>query len=906
MPPIQPRTSTRHLGARALLLSLACLLLAGCEQGGEARTSDAAARTEAAADDRRPALDALDRPRAERRAARVSAVRYALDVDITDDEVFSGRQRLTFELSDASDDLTVDFSGGEIDAVEINGAASTVDYNGFFLTLPAAELRAGENVVRIDYRHPYSQDGTGLHRFVDPLDDRVYLYTYLWPYYANRLLPAFDQPNIKAELALTVVAPSEWVVVSTGTAEPEAIDDARSRWRFTTTPRMSTYVFSLHAGPYAQWEGDADGIPMRLFARRSLAEYVAAGEWLEVTRRGLAHYAEYFEVPYPYGKYDQLIVPDFAIGAMENIAAVTFTEGFVQRQESSATEREGRAGTILHEMAHMWFGDLVTHEWWNGLWLNESFATHMSAIATAETTEFDDVWHGFFTSDKRRAYRVDSRVTTHPIEVPVVSTADFFSVFDAITYQKGASVLKQLGYYVGAENYRSGVAAYLKAFAYDTTELDDFVSKQAASFGSPLDDWAQEWLYHAGLNAFRVEIACGSDGLESLAVLQDAPTPPDAPILRDHRTELSLYALDGEGALRLEAVVPAIVSGPRTEIALEDAGLDAAPCPVIVNPNHGDWAYARWVLNDTEAAAIEAHLGAVEDALERSMLLQALDDHARAGRMPLARYVGNAMRLAESEWNLRVQQQIADSVVNTVEQMQRLRPQTDAVLAALLPELERDLWSAMERADESDTRYAWLDAWLGVVATEAGQSRMRELLDGARTLPGLELSQDLRWRLLTRLAAFGPADLDALVAAEAEADGSDYGAKAALVVSAARPDATVKRAWLARLPDPDDALGMATRRRVASGMFPATQTDLAAEVQPEILASLPGVDAVADPYLMNTYARSLLPPVCTDASVARLAEAVASMAEDLGTTARRALREAQQAETECALLREVQ
>jgi len=362
--------------------------------------------------------DALDRQKADSRKARISGVEYDLYVDVhSSTERFSGEVTIRFELTDSSSDLNIDFGGGSVQRVLVNGNPIRVDYNGFFLTLPSGTLQSGANSVVVEFEHSYDEDGTGLHRFDDPEDGLTYLYSYLWPYYANRLFPAFDQPNLKAEISLTVRAPVEWTVVSTGTGTAEPADDDSTLWRFSTTPKMSTYVFSLHAGPYMVWEDDADGVPIRLMARQSLAKFVAVDEWFDVTKRGLEYYGRYFDIPYPFGKYDQLIVPNFAIGAMENIAAVTFAERFVQRQVSDRTERENRASVILHEMAHMWFGNLVTHDWWNGLWLNESFATQMSAMASLETTEFTDTWHGFFTNAKRRAYERDSRVTTHPIEL---------------------------------------------------------------------------------------------------------------------------------------------------------------------------------------------------------------------------------------------------------------------------------------------------------------------------------------------------------------------------------------------------------------------------------------------------------------------------------------------------------
>jgi aminopeptidase N len=361
------RSNTKIVFLAAILL--ACV--AACEPEESAQV--AVTSTDAAT---RESIDALDLETARRRKARVSGVEYAIAIDLRGgDDAFTGEVTAAFDLSDAGSDLTLDFGGGTVRELRINDAPTPVQYDGFFLTLPAAALREGRNTVHVAYAHPYSEDGTGLHRFVDPEDGRTYLYTYLWPYYANRLFPAFDQPNLKATVSLTVQAPADWTVVSTGVGEKQADAAGSALWRFATTPRMSTYVFSLHAGPYRVWQDQAGDVPIRLMARQSLAQFVAADEWLEVTKRGLEYYGRYFDIPYPFVKYDQLIVPDFNIGAMENIGAVTFSEGYVQREPGDRSQRENRASVILHEMAHMWFGNLVTHDWWNGLWLNESFAT---------------------------------------------------------------------------------------------------------------------------------------------------------------------------------------------------------------------------------------------------------------------------------------------------------------------------------------------------------------------------------------------------------------------------------------------------------------------------------------------------------------------------------------------------
>jgi len=894
-----PSNLLRHFTLTPLLLLGLFTACQSEEAGDQSATISASASA-------RPPADALDKATADARRIRVSGVEYDLSVALDPNlPQFGGEVTIRFNLAEsesrATDDLTLDFGGGIVFDVRLNGSLTDSRYNGYFLTLPATGLRSGLNTMTVRYEHPYSEDGTGLHHFVDPVDDLTYLYTYLWPYYANRLFPSFDQPNLKARISLTVRAPGDWTVVSMAPGHPEALDgDGNRTWRFDTTPPMATYAFSLHAGPYQVWEADADGIPMRLLARRSLAGFVAVDEWFDVTRRGLRYYGDYFDIPYPFTKYDQLIVPDFAIGAMENIAAVTFSEIYVQRQTSDRAQREDRASTILHEMAHMWFGDLVTHEWWNGLWLNESFATQMAAMAELQTTEFTDTWHGFFVEDKQQAYYADSRISTHPIEVPVNSTADFFSVFDAITYQKGSSVLKQLAHYVGEDNYRRGVSAYLKANAYGNTELEDFIAFQAQASGTDLAGWSRDWLYQAGFNTLRAEPRCEDGRLASLEILQSAP--PKYPTLRSHQVDIGLYALGDRGALSPATVLPAAIDGDRTPVTWNGE----LPCPALINPNHNDWTLAQIELDERTRETLASRLSEVPGTLARSIFLAALQHRAMQGKTPLATYLEQAVQLAEKEENIRIQQQISSSVMGTVQLMQRLRPETDAALDYWLPLLEEQSLRQAGLASGGDLKRIWFNTFLGVVSSEAGLTAIRELLDGTRNIPGLVLSPDLRWRLLIRLARGGKPDVDALLAAEAAADDSDYGMKSALTAKAARPDSEQKKRWLAELQKPESLTGLARQRAVMSGMFPPGQEALHLSLLEEILQSLPRLSHRVDPYFMSSYVGYLLQPVCRPESVAMMQKTLDEHADELDSTALRFLREAHQADADCLALRQVQ
>jgi len=849
----------------------------------------------------RPIADALDKVTADARKARVSNLHYDVRIDIVASaEEISGELLIEFDLSDASTDLTLDFTGGSVDKAVYNGVRASAMYNGYFITIPAENLQRGANSVELAYRRPYGHDGTGLHRFEDPEDGLTYMHSYLWPYYANRLLPSFDQPGLKANFSLQVLAPEDWIVVSTspGTAENSA-DDTRL-WTFTETPRISTYVFSLHAGAYEVWTDNSGDVPLRLMARQSLAEYVAVDEWFELTQKGMLFYKDYFDIPYPFEKYDQLIVPEFNIGGMENVAAVTYTEGYVQRQQSSRAQREQRAGTVLHELAHMWFGDLVTHEWWNGMWLNESFATQMAALAQMATTEFTDTWHGYFTASKKAAYHRDSRVTTHPIEMLVDSTDMFTSLFDAITYQKGGSVLKQLQYRVGAENYRLGVSNYLQEFSFGNTELADFIRHQSEASDLDLSDWSNEWLLQPGFNTLAAESVCEDGVIKAVRITQTAPA--EWPVIRTHEINLAFYAFGAEQQLVVADAMRLTIDQKYTEIPVPAN----PPCPALINPNHEDWTYAKIAISDADEVFLGEHLGKIEDPLSRSMFLAALYDKSRVGEMPLADYVRQALMLTESEQNLRVLAQIIASLSDTLHLMQRLSPETDAALPRLLDDVESLALKRAHFAATHDLKQMWFGLFLSVASSDAALGTARALLDGKAEIDGIEISADVRWQLLRILSRGNAAGVTELLEQEIIRDPSDVGQRSLLTARAAAPGVANKEHWLDELQSPKANTNLAKQRAVMSGLFPATQTDSQLDLLTKILSALPQMSRDADAYFLTSYTTQMLTPMCHRESNALMQATLVEFGGQLNPTAMRFLREAHQADVECEALRAVQ
>lgn len=845
----------------------------------------------------RPAQGRLTAEYARLRTERISDIEYdlKLSLDALADE-FPGRLDIRFKLTEADEPVTIDFTDGAVDEVRLNGVRVAVDYNGAFIVLPAAHLERGDNEVYIAYRHSYSRSGQGLHRFIDPEDGRAYLHTHFEPYDANRLFPCFDQPDLKAAYTMEVEAPSSWVVVAAARESEIVSLGDRSIWRFEQMGPISTYIFPLHAGEYRVWESDADGIPLRLLARHSLAEYVVPGDWFDLTKRGFAFFQEWFDIPYPYGKYDQLIVPEFNIGGMENVAAVTYSENYVRRGNYTREEKERLANVLLHEMSHMWFGDLVTPRWWDGLWLKEAFATYMAFLAQAEATEYRDAWHMFYSNSKQLAYVADQLVTTHPIEVPVDDTHYAFANFDRITYQKGASVLTQLSHFVGHDAFRTGVRNYLRKHAGGTTTLEDFIGALEAAAGRDLTLWVRDWLDQPGLNTLRASWSCDEDRISKLTIDQSAPA--GYPVLRRHRLQVGIYRWNPDQQAFETTVVPVLVSNEKTEVE----SVRGLPCPTLVYPNHADWGFVRIELDDATLAALPERIQDIGDPLLRSMFWQSRWDMMRDAKLSIAELGDLIVREIPHERSEKVLRQVAGHLTGAMRQLWKL-PKHDTALRTELGGRFEDLALSMLQAAEpgSDIQVLWLDTYRRVSHTPAALDRLRKWLAKGRAA-GAQLDQDRRWLTVLRLSSFADEGAGDLVAAELARDGSDAGRRMAVTAEAAVPVETTKQYWLDQIRNPDSGLSLARRRAAMNGLFPSHQRGLHAAFAEDIIESLDEVGREHEDAFLSSYS-DLIPILCRSESVARLAKAVEE-SETINPNLYKALRIAHQEDARCLAISE--
>jgi aminopeptidase N len=736
----------------------------------------------------------LTRAEARERAELITVESYDIHVDLTRGaDVFGSTTTVKFTARPGSSSF-IDAVTRTVHSVTLNGRSldpATVA-DGVRIQLPDL---AGHNELTVVADAPYMNTGEGLHRFVDPVDNEVYLYTQFEVPDSRRMFAVFEQPDLKATFALTVTAPSHWDVISnspTPAPVPETPGDdggARSVWRFTPTPRLSSYVTALIAGPYQSVRSEvrsSDGrvIPLGVFARKSLMQYLDAENIFELTRQGFGFFEEQFGCPYPFEKYDQLFVPEFNAGAMENAGAVTILEGYVFRGKVTGAQIERRAITVLHELAHMWFGDLVTMRWWNDLWLNESFAEYMSHLAAVDATSFTSAWTTFASVEKSWAYRQDQLPTTHPIFAEINDLQDVEVNFDGITYAKGASVLRQLVAWVGPDQFMAGVREYFAKHSWQNTELRDLMVELEKASGRDLDVWGRQWLETAGVNTLAPELEVDSDGtLQSFTIVQTAVE--EWPTIRPHRLAVGFYNLNGAGKLERVHREELDVDGERTDVP----ALAGLPQPDLILINDDDLAYAKVRLDPKSLATATAHLKDFAGSLPRTLVWNSAWDAARDGETPARKYVELVLANIAAE---------SDSSVILV-QLRQLATTLNFYVAEEYREAATDeaadrLWTmAADVPAGSDAQLQFVKSFALLAGSDGQLRNVAGLLDGSVALDGLAVDQDLRWELVASLVAGGRMGQDG-IDAELQRDNTSSGQNAAALATAAIPTAEAKAA----------------------------------------------------------------------------------------------------------------
>ncbi|GAB3677264.1 aminopeptidase N [Angustibacter aerolatus] len=784
----------------------------------------------------------------------------------TGPEVFRSTTVLRFSSSSPGSSTFVDLIAKQVHEVELNGAAldPAQVFDGVRVQLDGLQA---ENELRVVADCLYVNTGEGLHRFVDPVDDEVYLYSQFEVADSRRVFAVFEQPDLKGRFTFTVTAPDHWVVVSNSpTPEPVPAGEGSATWSFSPTPVISSYITAIVAGPYFHehrelTSSDGRTIPLGVYCRRSLGEHLDTDEIAQITTQGFEYFERVFDLPYPFEKYDQLFVPEFNAGAMENAGAVTFLESYVFRSKVTEAMIERRALTILHELAHMWFGDLVTMRWWDDLWLNESFAEWASTMAQAENTRWPWAWTTFGTAEKSWAYRQDQLPSTHPIVADIRDLEDVEVNFDGITYAKGASVLKQLVAYVGFEAFVEGLRRYFKAHAWGNTTLADLLHELEETSGRDLRGWSAQWLQRAGVNTLAPEVTEAADGtIASLAVLQTAPAAHA--VLRPHRLAIGAYDLV-DGALTRTARVEVDVVGDRTEVP----ELVGSKRPDLLLVNDDDLAYTKIRLDERSWATGVEHLGTFTDSMPRSLVLASAWDSTRDAERPARDFATLVLEAIGTERDSTVLRLLLAQLATTTRMYvaPERREQVRADAAARLQEL------ALAAQPGSDRQLQLVSAFAASARAPEHAAGVRGLYDGSDPLEGLAVDTDMRWTLLGALVAAGAASVDE-VDAELARDNTASGQRAAAAARAAVPKSEAKeQAWSSVVES--DALPNALQEAVISGFGRVHDVELLRPFVSRYFDALEGIWANRTNEIAQQLVFGLFPSVLADESLLEASDA---------------------------------
>ncbi|MFC7220243.1 aminopeptidase N [Streptomyces polyrhachis] len=775
----------------------------------------------------------LTREEARERARLLSVDSYDVELDLrgaplAEEKTFRSVSTVRFRAAEPGASTFVDLLAPEVRAVTLNGRAldPAEVFDGTRIRLDGL---AADNELTVDARCAYSRTGEGMHRFTDPEDGEVYLYTQYEPADARRVFATFEQPDLKAPFTFTVTAPADWLVLgnSAESGPAERHDDGSATRRFAPTPPISTYITAVLAGPYHHEadhytrvlpDGSVLEIELGAQCRRSLAKHFDADAVFDVTKQGLDFFHDNFDYPYPWGKYDQAFVPEYNLGAMENPGLVTFREEFIYRGKVTRAAYERRANVILHEMAHMWFGDLVTMQWWDDLWLKESFADFMGSFVLAEATEFTEAWTTFANQRKAWAYRADQLPTTHPITADIRDLEDAKLNFDGITYAKGAGVLKQLVAYVGRNAFLEGARRYFKRHAYGNTRLADLLAVLEEVSGRDMAAWSRAWLQTAGVNTLTPQVVYDAeDRITELAVLQEAAA--EYPQLRPHRVAVGLYRREPQdGTLVRYARAEADVTGARTVVA-ELAGAER---PDLVLVNDDDLTFCKIRFDEQSLATLRDHLGDLTDPLARALAWSAVWNLTRDGLMPARDFLRLVTAFAGTESDIGVLQNLQAQARLAVDRYLDPAHRADAERALA----EAALRELRQAEPGSGHQLAWARFFAAVAHQESELQLLEQLLDGHAVIDGLAVEAELRWSFLLPLAASGRAD-EARIRAESARDHTASGERHAVRALAARPEAGVKAAAWESVVD-SDALSNALVEATIAGFDQAGQRELLA------------------------------------------------------------------------------
>jgi len=718
----------------------------------------------------------LTRLEAGARSALIDVTGYLLELDLDQGATtFESSSTVRFRCAEPGASTFLDVKPQLLHRATLNGVE--IDRSGFDGERIALTGLAAENEVVVTATMRYSNDGQGLHRAVDPADDRHYVYGHSFLDAAPRVFACFDQPDLKAPYDVRVTAPAEWIVLGNGAATRTG----QGGWALATTKPLATYFFTVCAGPYVSVLAEHDGIPLGVHARASLREPLErqAEQMLTITRQSFDYYHSLFAIRYPFGEYHQVFVPEFNAGAMENPGCVTLRDQYVFRGATTHDEVLTRSSTISHEMAHMWFGDLVTMRWWDDLWLNESFAEYMAHRTLDEATEFTDSWVDFSMARKPWGYAAERTPSTHPVAgSPAPDAQSALQNFDGISYAKGAATLRQLIAYIGDAAFIAGIGDYLRSHAYGNAALADFLGAMERASGKDLQGWADAWLRTAGLDAISVQTAMDQGSVTSATVRR---IPPAAyPADRPHSFDVAGFSSGTE-------VFRVVTTLERDETALPE--LEGKRATNMVIPNAADLTWANIKLDAATVAAAPTELSAVPQAQARAVVWTALIDGVALTEIDPRQLLA----VLATSWA----GESSESIINRVGLQMSMR-----IIPQFIPESEQSgAYAVMAKAAASMLAQSEPGSSRALVAaryvaiSSADEDLLRRWASGEQLPKGLDGDSDFRWLVLGSLArrgAIGPAEIDAAL----DQDHTMQGSLKSLQAKASAPDASAKEwAW---------------------------------------------------------------------------------------------------------------
>ena len=837
--------------------------------------------------------DDLSRTFAEFRKSQVKSISYVLYFELEKKlSTFKAKATLNIELNHIDKDLSLDVLDQKISSISVNGTqVKKYPIRKGSLDIPAKFLQT-KSQIEIMYSGEFSKNAGGFLKSVDPEDGAEYLYTDFEPYQAHTLFPCLDQPDLKATFQVSVKAPKDWKVIQNELIDTQTIQEDSLLTTFKPTPLISTYLFFLGAGPFVEWTDKAGKIPLSLYARKTLAKYVDAEAIFKTTKAGLAFFSDYFQSPYPFSKYGQLFIPEFAWGGMENPGAVTLNERNIFRGPVSISKYENRDDLILHEMAHMWFGDYVTMQWWNDLWLNESFATYLASIAQDRTLKAKGTWISFFAT-KAWGYWQDQLITTHPIETDVPDVRTAKGNFDGITYAKGASALKQLHFFVGEDGFRDGLRYYFKTYAFKNTQRKDFIEAIAMASKKDLTDWTNKWLKTAGPNPVSVDFTCEEGKIKTFSLNQ---VPSVSKTLSPHRLILGFYNIH-QNKLK-ETETDEVVYASESKIVENVIG-DA--CPDFVLPNVDDQDYALFSLDKKSLSQTKLALTTLPDSLSRSMLWFVLTEMVRNQKLKPLDFFDLAMQ------GLMVEE---DDLLlgNLLGRHSTLRDQyflylTSKERAELADKFEQVVFDRILNAKPaSSLQMNFFDFYVSIVQTPSGVKKIQDFLATSSQPKGIVLDQDRRWALLSCLATNGVPGVAQMIQEELKRDPSTMGKRMSYAVTSAIPEIKNKKTyWKAFFGK--EKLAFSSFKEAAIRFHGPNQEMISLEFGRDFFTQALTTDWKKHDDDVEIYFEELFPTAICNEDILKQSQKAFKKARNLSSLAKRAWLEAQDELQRCVLVR---